>query len=73
MNSVKVYKTNVDDQKRAKEILNAIREIFPASLPTFDLDDCDKVLRIEDESGSIDESVIAKILDQFKYDIEVLP
>lgn len=51
MKIIEVYKTNVDESSSAKMILDEIRESHPNSDPSFDLDDCDKVLRIEDSSG----------------------
>jgi len=44
---VEVFKTNVQQTKQAEELIFVLRQKFPESKINFDLDDCDKVLRIE--------------------------
>lgn len=51
MKTIEVYRTNVEEVSSAKMILDEIRQSHPNSDPSFDLEDCDKVLRIEDSSG----------------------
>lgn len=72
MSDIKVYKTTVNDQDRAKEILQKIREELPESDPSFDLDDCDKVLRIESRKA-VKEMLIEEIINNYGYQLEVLP
>lgn len=43
------FKTNVQDGKQSKIILKKLVACFPAYKFNFDLDDCDKVLRVEGE------------------------
>jgi hypothetical protein len=44
---VEVFKTNVQRNEQAKELIFLLQQKFPESKINFDLDDCDKVLRIE--------------------------
>jgi hypothetical protein len=44
---VEVFKTNVQQTQQAEELIFLLRQKFPESKINFDLDDCDKVLRIE--------------------------
>lgn len=44
---VDVFKTTVKTEEDAAEIINLLKEYFPNHLINFDLDDCDKILRIE--------------------------
>jgi hypothetical protein len=44
---VEVFKTNVRLKKESMLLLNILLEIFPKYKIDFDLDDCDKILRIE--------------------------
>ena len=44
---VEVFKTNVQQTKQAEELISLLQQKFPESKINFDLDDCDKVLRIE--------------------------
>jgi len=45
--SVVVYKTNVDDPKLADTLVRELARQFPSTKINFDLEDCDRVLRIE--------------------------
>ena len=42
-----VFKTNVQKNEQAEELLTLLHQTFPGNKINFDLDDCDKVLRIE--------------------------
>jgi len=42
-----VFKTNVSEKKDAKILLDKILQQFPTHRINFDLEDCDKILRIE--------------------------
>ena len=72
MNNIKVYKTNVNNRELAKEILRKIREELPESDPSFDLDDCDKVLRVESQMD-VKEVLIKEIIEKCGHQMEVLP
>lgn len=73
MCTVKVFKTNVDEPSKAKSILNAIRENLPGSDPSFDLEDCDNVLRVECYTGKFKEQDIQAILANYGHSMEILP
>lgn len=72
MNSVKVYKTNLDNRETAKSILEEIRKTQPGSDPSFDLEDCDNVLRVENSITDVNESGLNEILKNHGYNMEVL-
>lgn len=72
MKTVWVYKTDVDEHSKAKTILDEIYQIFPDSDLSFDLDDCDKVLRVEHSDGSIDEEKILQIVKNKNIQIDTL-
>ncbi len=44
---IEVFKTNVHQEKQAKALVALMRRHFPKRRINFDLDDCDKILRIE--------------------------
>ncbi|MCH7412487.1 hypothetical protein MM213_03245 [Belliella sp. R4-6] len=44
---VEVFCTNIQDPTTANRILNEIEGKFPRLKANFDLEDCDKILRIE--------------------------
>ncbi len=44
---VEVYKTNVQEISQANRLLALLHQHFPGSKINFDLEDCDKILRVE--------------------------
>lgn len=44
---VEVFKTNVEEHAAADRLLCLLQQHFPHSRINFDLEDCDKILRIE--------------------------
>lgn len=42
-----VFKTNVQQDKQAKKLIAVLYSHFPDSKINFDLEDCDKILRVE--------------------------
>jgi hypothetical protein len=46
---VEVCKTNIADKTTANKVTRDLYEHFPGGRINFDLDDCDKILRIECE------------------------
>jgi len=44
---VEVFSTNVEDDRQASTLLQRLQRIFPHARITIDLEDCDKVLRLE--------------------------
>lgn len=70
---IRVYKTDVESKKDAKAIADLIHCEIPACTISFDLEDCDNVLRIESENGEIDEGVIKEIFTMKDHHVDVLP
>jgi hypothetical protein len=44
---IEVFKTNVNKINEARMLVNELQQFFPGSKINFDLQDCDKVLRID--------------------------
>jgi len=44
---IEVFKTNVYEAEKAQELISVLLQHFPGSRINFDLEDCDKVLRVE--------------------------
>lgn len=57
---IEIFKTNVDNQLIALQIINAILLVFPTANANFDLEDCDRILRISSDTNSyqIDKTVV---------------
>ncbi len=67
---VEVFKTNVLEMHEAKEIIQLLAEHFPDYKINFDLEDCDKILRVEG-ANLIPERVIA-LLNSSNYQCHAL-
>jgi hypothetical protein len=44
---IEVFKTDVNDEREAKMVVEMLLQSFPGSRINFDLQDCDRVLRVE--------------------------
>lgn len=69
---VEVFKTNVVDGKQANQLVLAIQNNFSGYHVNFDLDDCDHILRIENEDDRIDSDLIIKLVQDHGFTAEVL-
>ena len=67
---VEVFKTNIRDKMTAHLIASHLQEHFPGGKINFDLDDCDNILRVENENVCPEK--IALILSSNGYTCEVL-
>ena len=63
-----VFKTSVRTKRQAKGLTPHIDEILPNAKWNFDLDDCDKILRIDSADNII--SLIINMLRQHHFDCE---
>lgn len=67
---IEVFKTNVYDKWGADYLLELLNQQFPDCRINFDLDDCDKVLRIEGEDFVSEK--VKMIVNENGYLCEVL-
>ena len=67
---VEVFKTNVQEAGQSEMLINQLLLHFPGSKISFDLEDCDRILRIA-ERRIIPEKVIALLTTQ-GYHCELL-
>ncbi len=70
MRNIGVYKTNVGDRSQAETIIKKLHRHFPGSDISFDLEDCDRVLRVANHIEEIDETKIRSILELSGFEIE---
>jgi tRNA G26 N,N-dimethylase Trm1 len=67
---VEVYKTNVRHKRQARRLLDVLSKQFPMFSINFDLEDCDKILRVEGKD--IPQEKIAKLVTENGYQCNVL-
>lgn len=62
---VEVFKTNVEDSAKAKMLVDALQKLITNSRVNFDLEDCDRILRIE--GLDISTQLVIGILEDHGY------
>jgi hypothetical protein len=67
---VEVFKTNVESAGESKAIIRQLHTHFPNYKINFDLDDCDRILRIE--GPEICPEQITELLSADSYTCEIL-
>ncbi|MDQ6815067.1 MAG: hypothetical protein M3040_15130 [Bacteroidota bacterium] len=70
---VEVFKTNVVEADHAKMLITQIHRTFSHYKVTFDLADCDNILRVKSASGFIQTTQLIKLVKDLGFDAEVLP
>lgn len=65
-----VFKTSVKTQTQAKKLKQPIDKLLPNTTWNFDLEDCDKILRIDSEKNIVLE--IKELLTIHKFNCEEL-
>ena len=73
MKIVNVFKTNVKDHLDARHIIYLLQQAFTNCKINFDLDDCDKILRVESQQEFINETDIQLLIAGCGYHCEPLP
>ena len=68
--TVEVFKTNLQDDEQAAVLAGLLHQSFPHSRVDFDLEDCDRILRIE--GGGLCPVVISNIIAGAGFECSVL-
>ena len=69
---IEVFKTDVDDSKYADILVEHIQRIFQGYEVNFDLQDCDKILRVKNVRGAVNSDRLIQMLNKFGFHAEVL-
>ena len=64
-----VFKTNVEETIQAKKIVDMLLQRFPGNKINFDLQDCDKILRVEGKSFCAEQIMTLVIENGFSCNI----
>jgi len=70
---VEVFKTNVTNPDHANRLIDQIHHAFGEYKANFDLEDCDRILRVKSNTGSIQASLLIDLLNNSGFRAEVLP
>ncbi|MCF0070141.1 hypothetical protein LZD49_06635 [Dyadobacter sp. CY261] len=69
---VEVFKTDVEKQSQANLLINLICIAFNGYQASFDLEDCDRILRITSSGDPVCDISIIGLLESFGYQAAVL-
>jgi hypothetical protein len=70
---IEVFKTNVRSAQEANVLAELIEKTFDHYHVNFDLEDCDRILRVKTTDHQMNPSDIIKLLKVFGVYAEVLP
>lgn len=70
---VEVFKTNVQHSDHAKMLIDEIHAVFQNYTANFDLEDCDRILRVKSSRSFVDSFRVLELLKTYGFDGEVLP
>ena len=73
METIEVFRTNVNDPDHARRLLYKIHHTLTDYKANFDLEDCDRILRVSCTTGLIQHSFLIDLLKNDGFDSEVLP
>jgi len=69
---VEVFKTNVNSKSATQSIIHQLEEIVPGAKINFDLEDCDKILRVETSYPGADVGPLMECVKKMNFKIEIL-
>jgi hypothetical protein len=69
---IEVFKTDVNNNDHANILIDHIHRAFVGYKANFDLDDCDKILRVKCPTGEIHSCALISLLMDFGVVAEIL-
>ena len=69
---IEIFRTNVEDESTADRTVNALHENFKNVSANFDLEDCDRILRVESIDGNIMLKEILHFLTSLNLKVELI-
>ncbi|TLU96935.1 hypothetical protein FEM55_03420 [Dyadobacter sediminis] len=69
---VEIFKTNVESNDQAHLLIEQINRIFTGYQASFDLEDCDRILRISFTEGMVQSECLIRLLHDFGFYAEIL-
>ncbi len=70
---VEVFKTDVTDQHHANMLIDQIQKNFAGYTVNFDLEDCDKILRVKSTNRMIESGKLISLFKHLGFNAELLP
>ena len=73
MSMIEVFKTDVDDKDRAAMLVGQIHRSLAHCRANFDLDDCDRILRVKGIVCENDTCQVMNLVRRFGHFVQILP
>ena len=73
LSHIEVFRTTVTRPADAARLLRQLAARWPGHRITFDLQDCDRVLRVESFSCPVDNAHVSEVIRQLGHRCEPLP
>jgi len=70
---VEVFKTDVGCRDHADRVIDLIHSTYIHYKANFDLEDCDRILRVRSTTGVVEPSCLIGLLRGLGFNAEVLP
>ncbi len=70
---VEVFKTDVKDRDQANRLIDLIHKTFINYKANVDLEDCDRILRVQSSAGSVRATLLIELSKDLGINAEVLP
>jgi hypothetical protein len=70
---IEIFRTNVNTHREAETILTKMAAVFPGYVANFDLQDCDRVLRVDSNGAEFSPQTVIALVKKFGYWAEVMP
>lgn len=70
---VEVFRTNVRSGEEARMLVAVIEATFGNYKANFDLEDCDRILRVKTQWDPVQPWPLIRLLKRFGFNAEVLP
>lgn len=69
---IEVFKTDINSPVKAGELMHHISREFPNYRVNFDLDDCDRILRIQSGNDFVNITRVIEIVTAFGHRVALL-
>ncbi|WP_432672686.1 hypothetical protein [Flavobacterium sp. SM2513] len=69
---IEIYKTNISRKKEARQVAKQFKKSFPNCRIDFDLEDCDRILRIDTFNEALNNTAVLQLVLECGFYIEVL-
>ena len=67
-----IFKTNISDKEEVDKVIRLFQSSWQHLQVSFDLDDCDRILRVESKGEPIDPQKLVEFLALHRLEVELI-